>query len=90
MINRFEGPGRMAEAEHVFEEMPKRDSVSWNSMMSGYFNNGLYKHTVKVFVALIWDSDSLPDPLSFSCVMKAYAVMLDLGIESWRTSCMDL
>ncbi|GFY86318.1 tetratricopeptide repeat (TPR)-like superfamily protein [Actinidia rufa] len=73
MISGLAGSGRMSEAEQVFDQMLERDSVSWNSMMSGYFNNGRYRHGLKVFALMIWEGDSLPGPLSFSCVMKACA-----------------
>lgn len=34
--------GRILEAERVFDEMPKKDLVSWNAMLSGYAQEGNY------------------------------------------------
>ncbi|KAM7518070.1 hypothetical protein LguiB_017032 [Lonicera macranthoides] len=73
MINGLAECGMIREAQQLFEEMPERDSVSWNSMMSGYFRNGRPTDTIKVFVDMIRVCDSVPDPFSFACVMKACA-----------------
>lgn len=63
--------GRVIQAEVLFDEMPERDSVSWNSMMSGYFWNGKYDDVIKVFVSLVRECSCVPSLYSFSCVMKA-------------------
>ncbi|KAF7153778.1 hypothetical protein RHSIM_Rhsim01G0073600 [Rhododendron simsii] len=34
--------GHIVEAERVFDEMPKKDLVSWNAMLSGYAQEGNY------------------------------------------------
>ncbi|XP_076901710.1 pentatricopeptide repeat-containing protein At4g32430, mitochondrial-like [Bidens hawaiensis] len=34
--------GRIAEAEKVFDEMPERDLVSWNAILSGYSQEGSF------------------------------------------------
>ncbi|KAM3378172.1 pentatricopeptide repeat-containing protein [Capsicum galapagoense] len=35
--------GRMRDAVQVFDEMPVRDTVSWNSVVSGFSSNGNFK-----------------------------------------------
>lgn len=73
MMNGLADSGRIREAEKVFDEMPVRDTVSWNSMMSGYFQNGRPEDTIKIFASMISIGSCVPDPFSFSCVMKACA-----------------
>ncbi|KVI05144.1 Pentatricopeptide repeat-containing protein [Cynara cardunculus var. scolymus] len=73
MIEGFIDSGRLLAAERVFEEMPERDVVSWNSMMSGYFRNGFPEKTVEVFVSLVRCFDCVPGAYSFTCMMKACA-----------------
>lgn len=75
MISGLTESGQMREAEKLFEEMPGRDTVSWNSMMSGYFHNGELEATIKVFLSMVQDCCCVPDPFSFSCVMKASAAL---------------
>ena len=71
MISGFVYSGRMREAEKLFDEMPERDSVSWTTMMSGFFHNGQPEETVKVFTSMVRCFDSVSDPFSISCAMKA-------------------
>ncbi|GJX51332.1 pentatricopeptide repeat-containing protein [Tanacetum coccineum] len=41
--------GKMKEAERIFNEMDEKDSVTWNSMLSGYVQNCLYDEAVAIF-----------------------------------------
>ncbi|XP_076931267.1 pentatricopeptide repeat-containing protein At4g14850-like isoform X2 [Bidens hawaiensis] len=41
--------GLMVEACMVFEEMPSKDEVSWNSMIDGYAKNGYYEEALAAF-----------------------------------------
>ncbi|GKC15688.1 pentatricopeptide repeat-containing protein [Tanacetum coccineum] len=41
--------GKIKEAERIFNEMDEKDSVTWNSMLSGYVQNGLYDEAMAIF-----------------------------------------
>ncbi|KAG9451769.1 hypothetical protein H6P81_004673 [Aristolochia fimbriata] len=41
--------GQMGEAVQVFNEMDEKDKVSWNSVLSGYVQNGLYAEALRFF-----------------------------------------
>ncbi|GMY05215.1 pentatricopeptide repeat-containing protein At4g02750-like [Fagus crenata] len=41
--------GRVAEARHMFDSMPHRDPGSWNTMISGYTQNGLLHEAQTLF-----------------------------------------
>lgn len=42
---------RLVEARRVFDEMPNRDLISWNAMLSGYTQEGNYGiEAIKVFI----------------------------------------
>lgn len=71
MISGFVECGCISEAEKLFKEMPERDSVSWTTMMSGYFHNGLPKNTINLFALMVQDANYIDDPFSFTCAMKA-------------------
>ncbi|XP_023880771.1 pentatricopeptide repeat-containing protein At4g02750 [Quercus suber] len=43
--------GRVTEARHLFDSMPHRDPGSWNSMISGYTQNGLLHEAQTLFNA---------------------------------------
>nr|XP_009391126.2 PREDICTED: pentatricopeptide repeat-containing protein At3g63370, chloroplastic [Musa acuminata subsp. malaccensis] len=41
--------GRIGNAMQVFCEMEEKDTVSWNSILSGYVQNGLYQEAIDFF-----------------------------------------
>lgn len=43
--------GRVAEARIMFDEMPHRDAVSWNSMTAAYLQNDRLKEADSLFDA---------------------------------------
>lgn len=49
MYSRFE---RIKVARHVFDEMPVRDSASWNNMISGYVRTGFYMDAAELFMEM--------------------------------------
>lgn len=40
---------RMAEAARIFGDIKEKDNISWNSMLSGYVQNGLYDEALCLF-----------------------------------------
>ncbi|XP_074587827.1 pentatricopeptide repeat-containing protein At3g63370, chloroplastic [Curcuma longa] len=55
--------GRIRNAIQVFEEMDEKDNVSWNSILSGYVQNGLYQESIEFFSDII-QSGFEPDQVS--------------------------
>ncbi|THU57477.1 hypothetical protein C4D60_Mb03t03950 [Musa balbisiana] len=45
--------GRIGNAMQVFCEMEEKDTVSWNSMLSGYVQNGLYQEAIDFFCEIV-------------------------------------
>ncbi|PIA40005.1 hypothetical protein AQUCO_02500016v1 [Aquilegia coerulea] len=41
--------GLIQEARKLFDEMPQRNTVSWNAMIRGYFQNGEFDEAVSLF-----------------------------------------
>lgn len=71
LITLYSRWGRLVEARKVFDEMPKRDLVSWNAMLSGLAqegDNGL--ETVSMFIKIIREG-MLLDHVSFTSVISA-------------------
>ncbi|XP_073054149.1 pentatricopeptide repeat-containing protein At3g63370, chloroplastic isoform X5 [Primulina eburnea] len=61
---------RIDEAIRVFTEMPERDNVSWNAMLSGYVQNGLYDEALKFFHEIVSSGQRL-DQVSAISVLSA-------------------
>ncbi|KAF9618191.1 hypothetical protein IFM89_000660, partial [Coptis chinensis] len=55
----------------VFDEMPERNLVSWNSMIVGFSQNKLYDLAVEFFRDVIKESLISPDQVSFSSALSA-------------------
>ncbi|XP_073142535.1 putative pentatricopeptide repeat-containing protein At2g01510 isoform X2 [Henckelia pumila] len=62
--------GSIKDAIVIFEEMPDRNTVSWNALISAYAQNGDGKATMRSFTEMI-ESGLSPDPVSFLCVLRA-------------------
>lgn len=53
LIDMYAKCGDMASAATVFDAMPERDIVSWNSMVTGFAQNGHGKQSLAVFEQLL-------------------------------------
>ncbi|KAL9233444.1 hypothetical protein vseg_008445 [Gypsophila vaccaria] len=69
-------------ARKVFDEMSERNVVTWNSMIVGYVENGVYDKAVLCFRGLLRETCVSPNDVSFLSVLTACADMdegLDVG-----------
>ncbi|KAK4488671.1 hypothetical protein RD792_004442 [Penstemon davidsonii] len=57
-------------ARKVFDKMPEKDIVSWNSLISGYSSNGYYKEALEIYYWLR-NEGLVPDSFTFSRVSLA-------------------
>ncbi|XP_059649003.1 pentatricopeptide repeat-containing protein At2g36980, mitochondrial [Cornus florida] len=62
--------GRIALARKLFDEMPHRDSVAWNAMLSGYSQLGLYPEALSLFHHMRI-TNAKPDHFSFTATLSA-------------------
>ncbi|KAJ4703480.1 Pentatricopeptide repeat protein [Melia azedarach] len=69
-------------ARKVFDKMPEKSVVAWNSMISGYEQNGLAKEAIGVFY-LMRDLGVQPDSTTCVCVLSACAQLGDIGLGCW-------
>nr|DAD36428.1 TPA_asm: hypothetical protein HUJ06_007069 [Nelumbo nucifera] len=72
MYSRF---GCLEEARSVFEGMPQRDIVSWNSLMSGYSANGEWERALEVYYKLRM-LGFIPDSFTVSSILPACGSLL--------------
>ncbi|CAK9137695.1 unnamed protein product [Ilex paraguariensis] len=75
LVDMYAKCGDMGSAERVFDEMPERNLVSWNSMIVGSLENKLYDGSVRFFKGVVGQTSISPDQVSFSSVMSAIANM---------------
>ncbi|KAF8401208.1 hypothetical protein HHK36_012137 [Tetracentron sinense] len=81
MIDMYAKCSDMGSAKRVFDEMPERNLVSWNSMIVGFSQNKFYDHAVWVFREVLLEKSFSPDQVTFSSALSACANMggLDFG-----------
>ncbi|KAK7267570.1 hypothetical protein RIF29_20247 [Crotalaria pallida] len=73
-------------ARKVFDEMPERDIVSWNSMISGYSQGGFYDECKRLYLEMLDVAGVAPNAVTFVSVMQACGQSNDLvfGMEVHR------
>ncbi|GMP74269.1 hypothetical protein CsSME_00031732 [Camellia sinensis var. sinensis] len=73
--------GNMEDAYSVFSQMPKKDIVSWNTMIGGYSKNSLSNEALNLFIVM--QRELKPDNVTMTCILPACASLaaLDRGRE---------
>ncbi|XP_038986712.1 pentatricopeptide repeat-containing protein At2g21090-like [Phoenix dactylifera] len=70
LIDMYAKCGDMASAANVFDAMPERDVVSWNSMVTGFARNGHGKRSLAVFEQMM-KAGVTPNHTTFLGVLSA-------------------
>lgn len=71
--------GLVTEASKVFDEMPERDLVSWNALISGYAGCSCYKEAVLLFMEMR-KAGLTPNSRTFVALLLACGEMLELRL----------
>ncbi|XP_071689992.1 pentatricopeptide repeat-containing protein At3g03580 isoform X2 [Rutidosis leptorrhynchoides] len=62
--------------QRVFDEMVVRDTVTWNTVISGYSHSCLYKESILLFMKMLHEHK--PDLLTVTSVLRACSHIRDL------------
>ncbi|KAF8401925.1 hypothetical protein HHK36_012876 [Tetracentron sinense] len=68
----------MENVRKVFDRMPKRDLVSWNTVIAGSAQNGMYEEAL-MMVKEMGDADLKPDSFTLSSVLPIFAEYVDVS-----------
>ncbi|XP_057865697.2 putative pentatricopeptide repeat-containing protein At1g56570 [Cryptomeria japonica] len=77
LLNMYVKCGSMIDAHKVFDEMPRRDIVAWNSAIAGYVHHGKAYEALNLFTQMQRLSIK-PDEFTFGSVLKACSFLMDL------------
>ncbi|KAL0289604.1 UNVERIFIED_CONTAM: Pentatricopeptide repeat-containing protein, chloroplastic [Sesamum calycinum] len=80
LVDMYAKSGELDCARRVFDEMPERNLVSWNSVIVGFLRNGCYDQAIGFFTRLIGEDAIGPDEVSFSSVLSACAHVCGVAI----------
>lgn len=70
IVDMYSKCGRINEAARMFDVMPVRNLISWNSMIAGYVIAGFGKKAVVLFKKMI-ENEQAPDEFTFTSTLKA-------------------
>ena len=79
LLNLYGKCGGIEDARRMFEYMPRRDIVSWNSLMSGYSQNGNAGEIFKLLYRMRVEEIE-PDKQTFASVVSAAAMQNSLRL----------
>ncbi|KAF3335684.1 pentatricopeptide repeat-containing protein [Carex littledalei] len=69
LITMYARLGSMGHAKKVFDDMPVRNIISWNALISGYQQNGLCEETLQMFSSLVLHLK--PNQYTFGSVLSS-------------------
>ncbi|GMH26675.1 hypothetical protein Nepgr_028518 [Nepenthes gracilis] len=64
--------GALVEAQSLFDEMMRRDAVSWNAIIAAYEQNGKEEEALPLYISML-SSGMEPDEFTYGSVLKASA-----------------
>ncbi|WVZ22966.1 hypothetical protein V8G54_001510 [Vigna mungo] len=82
IVNFFVKCGYLDDARKVFDGMPEKDIVCWNSIIGGYVQEGFFKEAIKLFLAMI-GGGLRPSPVTMVSLLKACG---ESGLKKLGTS----
>eukprot|EP01018_Ginkgo_biloba_P039547 Gb_03571 [translate_table: standard] len=82
VVNMYSKCGHVKMARHVFDKMSQRNMVTWNSMISGYTQNGSWEDALKLFRKMQLENVK-PNAVTITSILPALAQLasLQLGKE---------
>ncbi|KAL6582357.1 hypothetical protein OROMI_006371 [Orobanche minor] len=83
--------GVLEDGRKLFVQMPHKDIVTWNAMISGYAQHGLSQNALDLFNEMR-EKGTKPDWITFVGVLSAcnHAGLVELGISGKFTEAMDM
>ncbi|KAF8401276.1 hypothetical protein HHK36_012209 [Tetracentron sinense] len=90
LIDMYAKCGIIADSRRIFDQMPRRDLVSWTSMMIGYGTHGNGRETVGLFKEMVV-SGIRPDRIVFMAVLSAcsHTGLVDEGLKYFKSMVVD-
>ncbi|XP_057981129.1 pentatricopeptide repeat-containing protein At4g33990-like [Malania oleifera] len=88
LVDMYAKCGSMSRAKALFDWMPKRDVISWTSIIVGYATNGEGKEALVAFQKMIAEKIE-PNPVTFIGVLLAcdHAGLVDDGLNMYDLMC---
>lgn len=69
----------LEDSRKIFEELKYREVISWNALISGYTQNGLYQAALQTYLMAI--TESKPNQYTFGSVLSAIGAAEDVSLK---------
>ncbi|CAL5387957.1 unnamed protein product [Camellia sinensis] len=79
LLNMYGKCGALKDAQRVFNEMPKRNVVSWTSVIAGYSQHGQEIDAIKLYF-LMQKSGLMPDQFTFGSIIRSCSSLSSIEI----------
>jgi pentatricopeptide repeat protein len=89
MVDFYVRCGSLESAKYLFVNMPKRDVVSWTTMIGGYAQRGFCEEAVRVFQEMVERGEAHPNEVTIVNVLSACSSMGALNLGQWVHSYID-
>lgn len=80
LMDMYSELGRFGRLKKLFEEMPERDSVSWNIMISGCVRCRRFQEAVEVFQRMRMESNEKPNEATVVSTLTACAALRNVEV----------
>lgn len=88
LIHMYASCGELEIARNVFDEMPRRDVMTWNSILAGYAKNGRWDEVVRLFREM-QELGVEFDEVTLISVLTACGRVADLELGEWICEYVD-
>ncbi|KAK6926049.1 E motif [Dillenia turbinata] len=73
VIDMYGKCGCLDDAKKVLATMPRKDRVSWNSIVTACANNGMVYEALEILEGMSLSADSMPNLISWSAVISGFS-----------------
>ncbi|KAG0456171.1 hypothetical protein HPP92_023959 [Vanilla planifolia] len=77
LINMYAKCGRTVIAHYLFDQMPRRNIVSWTALLTGYSHTGQHKHCLQLFSSMLGH-----------CIPNEYGIVAALSSSTGAWQCL--
>ncbi|KAF3786147.1 Pentatricopeptide repeat-containing protein [Nymphaea thermarum] len=86
LVDMYGKSGSIWDADQVFYEMPERNLITWNAMISGYSQHGYVNEALSTFEAMQEESVA-PNYITLVCVLSAcsHGGLVDTGLSFFNS-----
>lgn len=90
LVDLYSKWGRMEDAKHVFDMMPRKNVKSWNALIGGYGKHGRGVEAIEMFEQMLHEG-MVPNHVTFLAVLSAcsYSGLSDRGWEIFESMSRD-